>query len=76
MCSWYEKCVAQVIQNSSLSEGDQLFFNNNFPCNGTTEIQVSYDQHFYNPIDHQHMILQVNCNKKKCNQEKTNRTSI
>jgi hypothetical protein len=69
-CLRDEQCVAELIENRSLSQMNSIYFNNEFPCNTILDSQVRFDQHFHAPSAYQDMIMKVYCNKNKCNQRK------
>jgi hypothetical protein len=70
VCLRDEQCVAELTENNSVSQINQIYFNNKFPCNTISDSQVRFDRHFHAPGAYQDMIMKVNCNKNKCNQRK------
>ena len=71
VCLRNEKCVAELTENSSISQINRIYFNNKFPCGTFSDAEIRFDQHFHAPGAYQDTIMKVNCNKNKCNQRRT-----
>ncbi|CAF3846215.1 unnamed protein product [Rotaria sordida] len=70
ICPWNENCYAQFIQNSSILQINQIDFNNKYPCNNISSSQVNIKQSFSTPGDNQDLMIEIYCNKNRCNQQK------
>jgi hypothetical protein len=70
ICSWNENCYAQRFQNSSVSQMNQIDFNNTFLCDTALSPQVSFEQNFKSPDDNRDETMKIYCNKNGCNEQK------
>ena len=61
-------CRAKLTHNSSV---DQMEFRNDFPCDDTSSVQVTFKQHFYTSETIHDDTLETNCDKNQCNERST-----
>lgn len=67
VCPWFEQCVAELLRNSSVSQGHRLDFNNQFPCEETLDSHLEFNQYFQSPAATEDMLMRVFCNINDCN---------
>jgi hypothetical protein len=71
ICSSDANCYARSVYNSSTSSTNHVQFDNRFPCDTTSTVELHFKQQFYTSIDDREETIETHCNTHECNRQET-----